>query len=83
MGKPGANVQEQFLNRLRRERVRVTVRLLDGGTCEGLISSFDNFSLVLNDGYISHLLYKHAIALVTPQGDSTGGFRDFGAEKES
>ncbi|MBN2332959.1 MAG: RNA chaperone Hfq [Deltaproteobacteria bacterium] len=80
MSKQAANVQDQFLNRVRRERVRVAIQLVSGNVNEGIITSFDNFSLILNDGYASHLIYKHAIAMVSPLGDVSGALKNFGAE---
>ncbi len=77
-----ANVQEQFLNRLRRERRRVSVDLLSGTAREGRISSFDNHCLILNDEFTSHLIYKHAIAMLTPTDQDGIAMRDFGEEKE-
>ncbi|MBW1645637.1 MAG: RNA chaperone Hfq [Deltaproteobacteria bacterium] len=80
MAKQIVNVQEQFLNRLRREKVQVVINMVNGSECHGVVSSFDNFCLVLNDGYTSHLLYKHAVARITPQGAGSGALKDFGVE---
>jgi len=80
MSKQIVNVQDQFLNRIRRERVRVTVDLVSGSRGEGMITSFDNFCLILNDGYTSHLIYKHAVSMISPLGDATGNLKNFGVE---
>lgn len=77
-----ANVQEQFLNRLRRERQRVSVELLSGTAREGRITSFDPHCLVLNDDFTSHLIYKHAIALISPTDAAAAAMRDFGEERK-
>ena len=59
--KPKINVQDQFLNQARREKVEVQVELVDGVKLEGLIRSFDNYCLIFEaDSY--HLIYKHAIS---------------------
>ncbi len=58
-------IQEQFLNRIRRDRTRVTVELTTGQKIEGVILGFDNFSLILR-GEADHLVYKHAICSITP-----------------
>jgi host factor-I protein len=76
-----ANVQEQFLNRLRRERRRVSIELIGGTAKEGCVSSFDNHTLILNDDFTSHLIYKHAIAMLTPIDNDAPAMRDFGEEK--
>ena len=58
------NIQDQFLNRVRRERNRVTVELIGGQKIEGIIMSFDNFSIVLRrEG--DQLIYKHAISSIS------------------
>jgi len=66
MAKTKINIQDQFLNNVRREKVEVTVRLLSGEELEGTLKAFDNFCVVLRSGGNYHLLYKHAIALIRP-----------------
>jgi len=57
------NVQDQFLNQLRKERAKIKVVLTTGENIEGVIKSFDNFSIVVEaDNY--YLIYKHAIASI-------------------
>ncbi len=58
--KPKINVQDQFLNQARRERVEVEVDLADGQKLKGFIRSFDNYCVIL-DAELYHLIYKHAI----------------------
>ncbi len=58
-------IQDQFLNRIRRDRNRVIVELTTGRKIEGVIIGFDNFSLVLR-GETDTLVYKHAICSITP-----------------
>jgi host factor-I protein len=58
------NVQDQFLNRVRRDRSHVVVELMTGRKLEGIIQSFDNFCLILR-GKADELIYKHAISSVT------------------
>ncbi len=58
------NIQDQFLNRVRRDRNRVTVEMLGGQKIEGIIMSFDNFSLILR-GEADQLIYKHAISSIS------------------
>ena len=47
MGKGQINVQDQFLNKVRKERIWVAVQLMTGQELEGYVVSFDNFSLIL------------------------------------
>jgi host factor-I protein len=58
------NIQDQFLNRVRRDRIRVTVELMNGEKIEGIMTSFDNFSLILR-GEADQLIYKHAISSIS------------------
>ena len=60
------NVQDQFLNRVRRDRHRVVVELMSGQKIEGIIVSFDNFSLIVR-GESDQLIYKHAISSISPK----------------
>ncbi|MBI4466847.1 MAG: RNA chaperone Hfq [Acidobacteria bacterium] len=58
------NIQDDFLNRLRRERTPVAVFLVSGVRLSGRIKSFDKYSLVLESEGQEQLLFKHAIATV-------------------
>ena len=58
------NIQDQFLNRIRRDRIRVTVELVDGQKMEGIVTSFDNFSLILRNE-ADRLIYKHASSTIS------------------
>ena len=71
MSKAPFNIQDQYLNQSRKERVRVIVKMMSGEAIEGHIKSFDNFSLLL-DANGDILLYKHAIATIT---SADGTFR--------
>ena len=60
------NVQDVFLNHVRKNKLPVTVFLINGVKLQGVISSFDTFSVLLRrDGHVQ-LVYKHAIATVMP-----------------
>ncbi len=62
------NIQDVFLNYVRRERLTVSVRMMDGTEMEGRIKNFDRFSLVLDHGGADHMIFKHAIAAIrTPK----------------
>ncbi len=63
MIKNQVNIQDQFLNRVRRDRTRVSIELTTGRKLEGIILSFDNFSLILR-GDSDQLIYKHAISTI-------------------
>jgi host factor-I protein len=65
MMKNQINVQDQFLNRIRKDRNPVVIELTTGGKIEGIVLSFDNFCLVLR-GETDQLVYKHAICSISP-----------------
>ena len=63
------NVQDAFLNNIRRDRINVTIYLIGGVKLTGRIRSFDKFSVVLESGNLEQLIFKHAISTVSvPRG---------------
>ncbi len=63
------NVQDGFLNTLRRDRINVTIYLIGGVKLTGRIRSFDKFSVVLESGNLEQLIFKHAISTISvPRG---------------
>jgi host factor-I protein len=62
MGK-GINLQDNYLNQLRKEKIPVTVYLTNGVRLKGFIKSFDNFVILLKESGHS-LIYKHAISTI-------------------
>ena len=64
-GKP-ANLQDQFLNHLRREKTPVTMFLVKGVKLQGIVTWFDNFSILLRRDGQSQLVYKHAVSTIMP-----------------
>ncbi len=67
-GKGGHNLQDGFLNQLRKEKVHVIIFLMNGVRLKGVIKGFDNFVVLLKDAN-SQLIYKHAISTIVPEGD--------------
>ncbi|MCL4478276.1 MAG: RNA chaperone Hfq [Deltaproteobacteria bacterium] len=57
------NIQDQFLNQLRKEKTKVSIELVSGTVVEGEIQSFDNYSIILENSD-RYLIYKHGIILV-------------------
>ena len=58
------NIQDVFLNHVRRERLAVTVRLMDGTDFEGRIKNFDRFAVIVEHDGADHMIFKHAIATI-------------------
>lgn len=61
----GQSLQEPFLNALRRERIPVSIFLVNGIKLQGQIESFDQFVVLLKNS-VSQMIYKHAISTVVP-----------------
>ncbi len=72
----GQSLQEPFLNALRKERVPVSIYLVNGIKLQGQIESFDQFVVLLKNT-VSQMVYKHAISTVVPARnvriDTSGG----------
>lgn len=64
--KQQVNIQDHFLNQLRKEHIPVTVYLLNGFQLRGLVKAFDNFTVVLDSEGKQQLIYKHAISTFAP-----------------
>jgi host factor-I protein len=61
----GQSLQEPFLNALRKERVPVSIYLVNGIKLQGQIDSFDQFVVLLKNS-VSQMVYKHAISTIVP-----------------
>jgi host factor-I protein len=61
----GQSLQDPFLNQLRKERVPVSIYLVNGIKLQGQIDSFDQFVVLLKNS-VSQMVYKHAISTVVP-----------------
>jgi host factor-I protein len=62
------NIQDLYLNFLRKEKVPVVIYLLSGARLKGVIKGFDNFVIVLKQN-TKQLIYKHAISTISPETD--------------
>lgn len=64
MSKAAVNLQDSFLNQVRRENSEVRVLLVNGTLLRGTVKGFDNFTVILNNRNGQHLIYKHAVAQI-------------------
>ncbi|MEY5038001.1 MAG: hypothetical protein RL472_1107 [Pseudomonadota bacterium] len=62
------NLQDAFLNQVRKSKVPVTIFLITGVKLQGMITWFDNFCVLLRRDGQSQLVYKHAISTIMPGG---------------
>ena len=60
-----SSLQDPFLNALRREKISVSIYLVNGIKLQGIIEAFDQFSIVLRNN-VNQMVYKHAISTVVP-----------------
>ena len=60
------NVQDVFLNYIRKQKAPVTVFLVNGVKLQGIVTWFDNFSVLLRRDGHTQLVYKHAISTIMP-----------------
>lgn len=61
----GQSLQDPFLNALRKERIPVSIYLVNGIKLQGQVESFDQFVILLKNT-VSQMVYKHAISTVVP-----------------
>ena len=61
----GHSLQDPFLNALRKERIPVSIFLVNGIKLQGQVESFDQFVILLKNS-VSQLVYKHAVSTIVP-----------------
>lgn len=60
------NLQDSFLNQVRKENVPVIIYLVNGFQLRGAVKGFDNFTVIIENDGKQQLVYKHAISTITP-----------------
>lgn len=73
MNRGPENLQDAFLNQLRRERTTVTIHLVNGFRIMGRIKGFDRFALLIENSGQEQMVFKHAISTIT----TTKTFRNY------
>ena len=66
MSKTPINLQDTFLNQVRKENIPVTIFLVNGFQLKGMIRGFDSFTVILESDGKQLMVYKHAISTVSP-----------------
>lgn len=61
------NLQDIFLNQVRKERIAVTVFLTNGFRMNGIVKGFDSFAIIMEVDGRQQLIYKHAISTISPE----------------
>ncbi len=70
MAKVTVNLQDSFLNQIRKEGSEVKIVLTDGSSLTGVVRGFDNFTVIINSKDSQHLIYKHAISQLITKRDA-------------
>lgn len=60
------SLQEQFLKTVRREKIAVTIFLMNGFQLRGVVTGYDNYAVILFADGKQNMIYKHAISTITP-----------------
>ncbi len=66
MPKTHFNIQDQFLNQVRKARIEVEVLLVSGDSFKGFVRSFDSFCIIIENADEIRLVYKHALSMIRP-----------------
>jgi host factor-I protein len=64
--KGALNLQDLFLNQVRKEKVQITVFLVNGYQIKGFVKGFDNYTVVMDIESKQQMIYKHAISTIIP-----------------
>ena len=76
------NLQDAFLNQVRKQKIPLTIFLVNGVKLNGVVSWFDNFCVLLKRDGIAQLVYKHAISTIMPSDTVNLGPEDDGEETD-
>ena len=66
MSKQGVNLQDVFLNQARKEKILLTFIMINGYQFKGMVSGFDNYTVIIDFEGKQSLVYKHAISTIIP-----------------
>jgi host factor-I protein len=66
MSRVQINLQDAFLNQVRKENIPVTIFLVNGFQLKGMVKGFDNFTVILDNEGKQMMVYKHAISTISP-----------------
>ncbi len=64
--KGSINLQDAFLNQVRKEKTNITVFLVNGFQIKGLVKGFDSYIIILEGDNKQHMIYKHAVSTIIP-----------------
>ncbi len=64
--KGNINLQDVFLNQVRKENILITIYLINGFQLKGIVKGFDNYTIILETDGKQQLIYKHAVSTISP-----------------
>jgi host factor-I protein len=76
MNKVNINLQDVFLNQVRKEHITITIYLVNGFQLKGNVRGFDNYTIVLDNDGKQQLVYKHAVSTIIPMKPINFAFSD-------
>jgi host factor-I protein len=77
MTKPQINLQDAYLNQVRKDNIPVTIFLVNGFQLKGMIKGFDNFTVIMESDGKQMMVYKHAISTVSPMKPVNTSFTEY------
>jgi len=77
------NLQDNFLNQVRKENTAVSIHLINGFQIKGNVKGFDNFTVIIESMGKQQLIYKHAISTITPMKPLKGNCMEEGIGSEN
>lgn len=66
LNKQQINIQDHFLNQIRKDNIPVIIYLVNGFQIRGVVKAFDNFTIIVESEGKQQMVYKHAISTFTP-----------------
>jgi len=76
MNKVSINLQDVFLNQVRKEHTPIIIYLVNGFQLKGIVRGFDNYTIILDGDGKQQLVYKHAVSTLIPQKPVNFAFSD-------
>ena len=76
MNKVSINLQDVFLNQVRKEHIPIVIYLINGFQLKGIVRGFDNYTIILDSEGKQQMVYKHAVSTLIPQKQVTFIFSD-------
>jgi len=83
MNKASINLQDVFLNQVRKEHIPIIIYLVNGFQLKGLVRGFDNYTIILDSDGKQQMVYKHAVSTLIPQKQFSFIFSDKNSDNEN